>query len=146
MTPDAPASTTPTGSVQFYTNGVAVGGPVALAGGMASFSTAELPVGTNIVDAAYLGDGNYRASSNTLAQVVGVKPTVAGIKSNGDGTVTVSFSGTPGTQYIVQAQSDLAPATAWDNVSTNIAGSDGQWTFTDSTTNHPIHFYRAMAP
>jgi hypothetical protein len=135
--------------VRFYANGIALGGSVALSGGVASLGTAGLPVGTNIVGAAYLGDGNYLASSNSLAQVVSVnvqKPATVGIKNNGDGSVTVSFSGQSGAQYIVQAKSDLAPATAWDNVSTNIAGTDGQWTFTDSATNHPIRYYRAMAP
>jgi hypothetical protein len=149
VTPIAPATTTPRGSIRFYANGIALGGSVALSGGVASLGTAELPVGTNIVGAAYLGDGNYLVSSNSLAQVVSVnvqKPATVGIKDNGDGSVTVSFSGTLGAQYIVQAKSDLASATVWDNVSTNIAGTDGQWTFMDSTTNHPIRFYRAIVP
>ena len=47
VTPVAPASTTPTGNVQFYTNGVALGSPVALTDGVASLSTADLPAGTN---------------------------------------------------------------------------------------------------
>jgi hypothetical protein len=149
VTPIAPATTTPRGSIRFYANGIALGGSVALSGGVASLGTAELPVGTNIVGAAYLGDGNYLVSSNSLAQVVSVnvqKPATVGIKDNDDGSVTVSFSGTLGAQYIVQAKSDLASATVWDNVSTNIAGTDGQWTFMDSTTNHPIRFYRAIVP
>jgi hypothetical protein len=149
VTPIAPATTTPRGSVRFYANGIALGGSVALSGGVASLGTAELQVGTNIVGAAYLGDGNYLVSSNSLAQVVSVsvqKPATVGIKDNDDGSVTVSFSGTLGAQYIVQAKSDLASATVWDNVSTNIAGTDGQWTFMDSTTNHPIRFYRAIVP
>ena len=47
VTPVAPASTTPTGNVQFYTNGVASGSPVTLSGGVASFSATDLPAGTN---------------------------------------------------------------------------------------------------
>jgi hypothetical protein len=149
VTPIGPATTTPTGSVQFYTNGIALGAPVALSGGVGGLNPAELAVGTNIVGAAYLGDGNYLGSSNSLMQVVSANvqtPTTVGIRNNGDGSVTVSFSGTPGAQYLVQARNDLAPATAWDNVSTNFARTNGQWTFTDSTADHPIRLYRAMAP
>jgi hypothetical protein len=149
VTPTEPTTAAPRGSVRFYANGIALGGSVALSGGVASLGTAVLPVGTNVVGAAYLGDGNYLVSSNSLAQVVSVnvqKPATVGIKDNGDGYVTVSFSGTSGALYIVQAKSDLAPATAWTNVSTNLAGTDGQWSFTDSMADHPIRFYRAMAP
>jgi hypothetical protein len=149
VTPTEPTTAAPRGSVRFYANGIALGGSVALSGGVASLGTAVLPVGTNVVGAAYLGDGNYLVSSNSLAQVVSVnvqKPATVGIKDNGDGYVTVSFSGTPGALYIVKAKSDLAPATAWTNVSTNLAGTDGQWSFTDSMADHPIRFYRAMAP
>ncbi|MGO8929592.1 MAG: MBG domain-containing protein, partial [Limisphaerales bacterium] len=149
VAPVAPASTTPTGNVQFYTNGVASGSPVPLGAGVASFSTTNLPAGTNMVAAVYAGNGNFLGTSNSLVQVVyaiGQTPSTVGIKNNGDGSVTVSFSGTPGAQYIVQAKSDLAPATAWDNVSTSVAGTNGQWTFTESMEDHPIRFYRALAP
>ena len=73
-------------------------------------------------------------------------PTAVSVINNRDGSVTVSFLGTPGAQYFVQAKSDLDPATAWDIVSTNLAGTDGQWTFTDAVADHPIRFYRAVVP
>jgi hypothetical protein len=60
-------------------------------------------------------------------------------------SVTVTFAGTPDGRYMVQASDNLAPA-VWENVSTNTAGTDGQWTFTESTAGQPIRFYRAMAP
>jgi hypothetical protein len=65
-----------------------------------------------------------------------------GIKANGDQTVTVSFSGIPGSNYVVQVTTDLSSPTAWSNVATNTAGGDGRWTFTDSTT-HPHYYYRS---
>jgi hypothetical protein len=151
VTPVAPASTTPTGNVQLYINGVALGNPVALTDGVASLSTADLPAGTNTVLAAYLGDSNYLGSSNSLVQVVAVvagrpsTPSTIGIQNNADGTVTVTFAGSPDAQYVVQAADNLAPA-AWENVSTNTAGSDGQWTFTESTEHHPARFYRSARP
>ena len=146
--PVVPASAPPTGSVQFYANGVAVGSLVALTDGAASLSTADLPAGTNLVLAAYLGDGNFLGSSNSLGQVVHVvpgTPSTIGIQDNADGTVTVTFGGTPDAQYVVQASDNLAPP-AWENVSTNTAGSDGQWTFTESTELHPGRCYRSAKP
>jgi hypothetical protein len=150
-TPVDPASTPPTGNVQFYTNGVALGSPVALTDGVGSLSAADLPAGTNTVLAAYLGDSNFIGSSNSLAQLVVVvagrpsTPSTIGIQNNADGTVTVTFAGTPDAQYVVQASDNLAPA-AWENVSTNTAGTDGQWTFTESTGHHSVRFYRSARP
>src|SRR5262249_40606547 len=62
--------TTPTGTVQFLTNGVAFGSPVTLSGGAASVSTAVLPLGTTTVTAQYGGDSNYAGSTNALSQLV----------------------------------------------------------------------------
>ena len=60
-------------------------------------------------------------------------------------SVTVTFAGTPDAQYVVQASDNLAPP-AWENVSTNTAGTDGQWTFTESTEHYPGRFYRSAKP
>jgi hypothetical protein len=146
--PVTPPSADPTGNVQFYTNGVALGSPVALTDGEASFSTADLPAGTNTVLAAYLGDSNFLGCSNSLAQAVSVvpgTPSAIGIQNSADGTVTMTFAGTPGALYVVQASDNLAPP-AWENVSTNTAGTDGHWTLTESTEPHPVRFYRSARP
>jgi len=73
-------------------------------------------------------------------------PTALGIKADGDATVTVTFSGAPGALYLVQATTNLALRTGWENVSTNTAGTDGRWTFTDSKSSRPQRFYRAVTP
>jgi hypothetical protein len=70
------------------------------------------------------------------------QPITLGITANGNGTVTVTFQGTPGGQYVVQATTSLVSPVIWSNVSTNTAGVDGLWTYTDSTTQ-PHAFYRA---
>jgi len=148
VTPVAPAATTPTGNVQFYTNGVAWGSPETLTNGAAGLSTADLPAGTNSVSCSYLGDSNYFGSSNSLAQVVRVvpnTPVTIVIQDNGNGTVTLAFVGTPGAQYVVQASEDLA-VPVWVNVSTNTAGTNGHWAVTETMTGHPIRFYRSSKP
>ncbi len=61
-------------------------------------------------------------------------------------TVAVTFQGAPGGLYLVQATTDLGPAASWTPVSTNLAGGDGRWTFTDSLTSSPRRWYRAVRP
>ena len=98
--------------------------------------------------ATYLPDGNYVESEASLEQLVHVTPQApitAGIKNNGDGKVTASFSGTPNAEYVVQA-SDRLVVPHWQNVSTNVAGADGRWTFEDIMGRDAQRFYRAARP
>ena len=75
----AGANATPTGTVQFSTNGVALGAPVTLINGTATVSTALLPRGTDLVTAVYSGDANNQPdTSSTLSQIVTNHPPVAG--------------------------------------------------------------------
>jgi hypothetical protein len=142
--PIAPDGLRPTGSVQFYLNGAAFGSPISITAGVAAFSTAELPVGTNVILATYPGDSNCVGSTNSLAQIVDpsvVRPGVIGIAVSGSATVTVTFSGTPGTNYVVQACTKLV-APVWENVSTNTADAQGGWSFTEPS-GLLRRFYRA---
>jgi hypothetical protein len=146
LAPVAPAVTVPTGSVQFLTNGVPFGSPVAVVAGLASLNTGALQSGSVLITSAYPGDANFTGSTNSLAQVISPPndlPRTLGLLNNGDGTVTVQFAGTPGVQYVVQAATSLAPPIAWVNISTNTAGPDGLWTITDSVANNPQRFYRS---
>ncbi len=141
----------PTGSIQFLTNGVAAGPAVALAGGVASASNTNLPVGTNLVQAAYAGDGNFLGSTSSLFQVVIASqpadpPVVIGILNNGDGTATIRFGGTPGVPYKVEATTNLVPPIAWTILSTNTPGANGEWTISAQTTEAIQRFYRAGVP
>jgi hypothetical protein len=97
----------------------------------------------------YIGDGNFQGSTNSLVQVVSViaqTPSALGVAANGDGTVTATFRGTPGAQYLVQAVSDLRQSAGRENVSTNTAGADGLWTFTESMAAHAQRYYRSAIP
>ncbi|HTL56099.1 MAG TPA: Ig-like domain repeat protein, partial [Candidatus Limnocylindrales bacterium] len=66
LTAVAPGAGTPTGAVQFRTNGVAAGDPVTLSNGAASFSTALLSPGTNSITVEYAGDANFTGSTSSL--------------------------------------------------------------------------------
>jgi len=61
-----PGAGTPGGTVQFKIDGADLGTPVALAGGVASTTTAALAVGNHTVGAVYSGDGSFNGSTGAL--------------------------------------------------------------------------------
>ena len=63
VSPIAPGSGTPGGTVQFRDNGVDVGSPVTLTDGCASFTTNSLTTGTHLITAVYSGDSGFDAST-----------------------------------------------------------------------------------
>jgi len=73
VAPVAPGAGTPTGTVQFFVDGSAFGGPVTLAGGTGTSGvTSALSVGTHPVTATYSGNGDFNPSTSAaLDQVVG---------------------------------------------------------------------------
>ena len=147
VSPVAPATATPTGSVRFYTNRVACGSPVPLSNGVARVTVALFQLGYNHVAATNVTD-NYNSSDASLEQLVEASartPITTGISNNRNGTVRISFLGTPNVEYLVQV-SDSLIVPLWVNVSTNMAGADGLWTFEDSTRRYPQRFYRAAKP
>jgi len=59
------------GSVQFMDNGNAMGSPVTLNSGIASYTTSAMTVGTHNITASYSGDTNFLGStSSALAQAI----------------------------------------------------------------------------
>jgi hypothetical protein len=91
----APGAGTPTGTVQFKTDGANSGGPVPLGGGAASYSTSSLAHGTHTVVAEYAGDGNFTGATNLLspAQLINTPPVA--------GTVTIERDPTNGVKVSI---------------------------------------------
>ena len=90
-----PGAGTPTGNVQFKTNGVALGDPVVLdGGGIATLVTNILPHGSITVSAEYAGDSNFLGSTNSVVQVVNTPPTnsniTAGVIENANLVLSVA--------------------------------------------------------
>jgi hypothetical protein len=57
----------------------------------------------------------------------------------------LTCAGTPGVTYYIQATTSLTPPIQWTVVSTNVAGTNGQFQFMDSgCSNYPARFYRAF--
>ena len=88
-----------TGTVQFYADGAALGGPVNLSSGEATASTASLTVGTHVITATYSGDANFTVSNGRLVpdQVVGQIATTTSLASSANPSVfgaSVTFTAT----------------------------------------------------
>jgi uncharacterized repeat protein (TIGR01451 family) len=67
----APSGGTPTGTVTFFDGDTPVGGPVALIGGVATFTTSDLSAGNHEITAVYDGSPDHTGStSNTVTQTV----------------------------------------------------------------------------
>lgn len=62
--PVAPASSTPSGSVQFKDAGVDIGAPVTLSSGSAALSTTFTSTGPRTITAVYSGDASFNSSTS----------------------------------------------------------------------------------
>ena len=104
--------------------------------------------------AQYLSNGNFLGSTGGVAQVVKLfaacsqTNALLSMADNLNGTLTLTFVGTPQADYYVLASPDVtAPMTNWVPVagSTNtVTNASGQWQFT-LTNTAPQQFYRATA-
>jgi type IV secretory pathway protease TraF len=84
-----------TGTMQFLDNGIAMGSPVAVSTGVATYTTAALPVGTQTITAQYSGDSNYNAATSpAVSQVVNkaILTVTANNTSKVYGTANPSFT------------------------------------------------------
>jgi len=101
------ASGIPTGTVQFYANGAALGSPVTVSSGTATTTALPFPsAGTYYITAMYSGDSNYAASmapgislvvtglTSSTAVAVSSNPIFVGTKATFSASVTGS-SGSP---------------------------------------------------
>jgi len=97
-----------------------------------------------------IGDGNLTvngtvyleaiASNGYFTQNYTTPPLV-----NGNGSVTLNLASIPDSTNIVQVATNLTPPINWISISTNVAGTNGLWQFTD--TNPPsTAFYRTAKP
>jgi alpha-tubulin suppressor-like RCC1 family protein len=59
--------------------------------------------------------------------------------------LTLQMTGTPGYPYVLQSATNLTPPVCWQAISTNSAGTNGEWRFTTTnSTIAPACFYRVV--
>jgi hypothetical protein len=107
--------TAATGSVQFKVNGSAVGSPVTVSSGVATYTSTTLPVGTDALEADFTGSGGYANSTGTGSY------TVTGISTTT--TVTASPAGPQPFGTPVTLTATLNPTAATGTVQFKVNGS-----------------------
>ena len=110
-----------TGTVQFYDNGNAIGGPVTITGNTALYNTSVLIGGNHNITASYSGDGNYATStSSAVTQTVAAAPVVtsqpAGTSVNAGATATFTAVAIGNPVPTVQWQLSTNGGSAWANI------------------------------
>jgi subtilase family serine protease len=123
-------TTTPTGTVQLLVDNVAVGSPVALTSGSASFnySTSSLSSGAHAFTAAYSGDTNYAGSKGIFNLDVVSASAADFTLSPSTGTLTTTPGGTtPGLTFTLTPANGFTGAVNL-TASTN-ANLNGEYSF-----------------
>ena len=143
------------------------------AAGLLSASASQGTVNTNVAGAVTFDLGIITNAGGTAAATIQVQPLRSGLAfnaatvTNADGAgagvtnlvtvlnaapfflqvayqagnLTLTLEGQANQDYIIQVSTNL---TTWASVSTNTAVGAGQFTFTNSLTNAPARFYRAL--
>jgi hypothetical protein len=63
---------------------------------------------------------------------------------NPDNSMVISLVSLPNSTNELVCTTNLFPPIVWQSVSTNVAGPDGNWQFTDTNTvNNKVQFYRS---
>jgi hypothetical protein len=150
----APGGGTPTGSVQFKDNGVDLGSPVALSGGVATLTTGALTEGSHQITAEYLGSTNFAGStSNAVSQDVGPPPGPIGMGESYNTNEDTPLTPDPGGGVLANdSDPDGDPITAVlvsppQHSSSFSLNSDGSFSYQPAANyNGPDAFtYRASA-
>jgi uncharacterized repeat protein (TIGR01451 family) len=141
---------TPTGTVTFFDNGVALGAPVALAGGSAGFTTSTLAAGSHPITATYNGDPNFDGSTSALlTQVVAKASTTTALISSLNPSIfgqSVTFTATvtvvaPGTGIPTGSVNFLDGATV---IGTGAVNASGVATFSTTALTVGTHSITAV--
>ncbi len=91
-------------------------------------------------------NGIYSDTAPFQLSFTPVAPAILRIQDNHNRTVTITFQGTRGLDYVVQVASTIGPGAHWTTISTNNAGDTGTWSITESTFGRAARFYRAITP
>ena len=144
-------SATPTGTVTFLDGSTTLGTGTLNASGLATFSTAALPLGSDNITASYSGDASYSTSTTAGPAIIVVKqetslttlaasanPAVSGQYVTFTATVTVA---TPGTGTPIGTVNFLDGTTT---LGTGTLTAGGLATFTTSALTQGVHTVTAV--
>ena len=98
--------------------------------------------------------GNYKVVMTGLGGTVSGKAAILAVTNapfiyqivlNSNRSVTLFILSQPNSINEVLCTTSLVPPVVWQSISTNIAGADGNWEFTDTNAiSFPMRFYRCL--
>ncbi len=84
-------------------------------------------------------------TSNIASLIVASSPLIYQTALISNGSLALNFVSQPASTNVVLCATNLSPPVLWQSLSTNIAGADGDWQFTDTNTiPYPVKFYRSF--
>jgi len=125
------------GSIQFLTNGFLFDTESLTAGSAGSVATTLLPIGSNVITAAYLGDANDQPTTNSLGQTVTAPQINPPAMAPGGLVMSGSFGIPFGTYYLLSTTNLSLPVNQWISVLTNQFDASGNYSFTNPLTPAP---------
>ena len=79
------------------------------------------------------------------ATIIGAPGSFTGVTIQSDSTALLSFTGTPGATYILEATTNLVPPVMWTSLNTNTTDTNGVFLYDDTgSTNFPMRFYQTL--
>lgn len=92
-----------------------------------------------------VADASGSITSNVATLIVATSPLIYGTLLNADDSLTLDFLSQPNSTNVVLTTTDLSPPITWQTLSTNFAGPDGDWQFTDTNAaSYQMRFYRSF--
>lgn len=90
--------------------------------------------------------GYYGSVTSDIASLIVVtNPLIYQTALNLNGSLTLNFVCQPASTNVVLCATNLTSPVVWQPLSTNLAGADGDWQFTDTNTAvFPTKFYRSL--
>lgn len=144
-----PALAISSGALMLNSNAFTVNGP-ALPGG--AYTIIQQASGS------IAGSGPFSVSGTAVSNAVAISvqggsvvlriltpATLNGATFASNNVFQINFAGVPGFSYLIQATTNLSQPASWADISVNVAGANGNFTFTDTNAaNYPDRYYRAV--
>jgi hypothetical protein len=117
---------------------VVIDGPVLLLDNLTTNNTGVYDV---------IVSGSFGAVTSSVINLsVGYPPQNLSATLTAGQVVQLQWNGTPGYPYVLLSTTNLAPPVDWQPLVTNVADTNGNWSYTVTNTTVPALFYRALAP
>jgi PKD repeat protein len=116
-------------------------------GSNVSVSHAYATAGTYTVSLVVKGAGGSNTNTQPGYVVVYPKPAIGTTKFSGGSLILSGTSGVPGAQYRIKTSANLTNSLAnWTPVWTNVFGSNGSFSYTNSTPTNNASFFIMVSP